>query len=319
MFSIQRKLKRSKHLGYISYLRASNYVEAFTHRLSRYQRYRQVRTHLDLPEISRSKGLIWGISMVKNERDIIEGTLTHLFQEGVDRVLIVDNMSGDGTYELLHDLARKYPIYVGKDSLEAYFQSEKMTVLADHVAKAGAKWIVPFDADELWCGTGGRSLSAALSSASTSVVRAELVNLFPSPDSSTSWQIDVQAHPDAKVAFRPFPLAVVGMGNHRVHHPGKIGDALGIIHVPWRSFEQFQRKVHQGGRALKLAGETVNGYHWAMLSSLDTEALRRAWDLMLGGVAIEGNTWQPQGQLHPTRCPGRISWNDVEEIRGASK
>lgn len=87
--------------------------------------------------------------MVKNEADIIEQTIRHLLNQGVEHILVADNGSTDGTYELLQELSKSLPVHVIQDREVAYYQSEKMMWLADQVTEAGAEWIVPFDADEL--------------------------------------------------------------------------------------------------------------------------------------------------------------------------
>ena len=42
---------------------------------------------------------IWAVLMVKNESDIIFNTICHLAEEGIDGVLIADNMSTDNTLD----------------------------------------------------------------------------------------------------------------------------------------------------------------------------------------------------------------------------
>ena len=45
--------------------------------------------------------MICAVGMVKDEIDIIEPVLRHLVAEGVDRILLLDNLSTDGTSETL--------------------------------------------------------------------------------------------------------------------------------------------------------------------------------------------------------------------------
>ena len=66
------------------------------------------------------------------------------------------------TREFLLNLASRDPrIHVALDEEPAYHQSEKMTWLAHCAWRAGADWIVPFDADEFWFAP-GRSVAEAL-------------------------------------------------------------------------------------------------------------------------------------------------------------
>ena len=123
---------------------------------------------------------------------------------------------------------------MASDAEPAYLQSAKITLLAEAAASAGAKWIIPFDADELWYGSRS-TLAETLSSARAPIARAVVHNAFPSPDGGDGLRLDQSPHYDDKVAFRPFPGVVVAMGNHEVSRPGRSESSLRILHRPWRS------------------------------------------------------------------------------------
>lgn len=180
--------------------------------------YAAAQEGLDVPPLQHHEG-VWAIAMVRNEADIIETTVRHLLQQGIDHMLVVDNLSDDDTPRVLARLAEEIPhLHVGTDSEPAYYQSAKMTQLSDLVSAAGARWIIPFDADELWFAPQGR-LVDALDDSGSPVRRAHLFNLFPSPGGK-QWRLDTARHFDDKVAFRPWGGAVVTMGNHEVSRPG---------------------------------------------------------------------------------------------------
>ena len=69
------------------------------------------------------------VTMVKNEADVIETTIRHIAAH-VDHVIVADNGSTDGTRELLDEL----PCEVIDDPDPAYYQSRKMSALADYAA-----------------------------------------------------------------------------------------------------------------------------------------------------------------------------------------
>jgi hypothetical protein len=117
---------------------------------------------------------IIGISMVRNEADVVQLSVLHHLAIGCDNVFVVDNGSTDGTMSVLRRLAHAYPVLWTRDE-GPYRQSEVMTALAQDAARDGAEWVVPFDADEFWWVRGG-SLRGALESRSSEALRASVVN-----------------------------------------------------------------------------------------------------------------------------------------------
>lgn len=229
-----------------------------------------------------------GIAMVKDEIDVIERTLRHLYAQGVDEVLLLENASSDGTWELLRDLrdgelSGKLTIY--PDDEVGYFQSRKMTELAARAYERGADWIVPFDADELWTvKIGGESTGY------DNTLKGYL-ELWAKPDAGViefgnlnhyRTALDPGGHPfDAmqwrspealslpKVLFRAYPGVIVAAGNHdvigapgrRVPYGGGLGTA--IHHFPYRSVEQFLRKARNGSAAYAQTDlPRSTGLHW---------------------------------------------------------
>ena len=252
-----------------------------------------LRTH------RRVKGSVWAIAMVRNEADIIGGTVEHLFRQGVDQILVADNGSTDDTVAILNELATRLPMVIGVDAEAAYYQAQKMTYLARVAARCGADWIVPFDADEWWFGAAGERLVDTLRGAPSGVATASLYNCFPVLDSEQqSWGLDVIPHPSPKVAFTWQRNARLQEGNHWVHHSHEPHLALNIVHFPWRSYGQFERKVRQGAAAVEAAGGGFKGGdHWRILGQLTDADLRKAWRALLEGDAPESFEWVPRGTL----------------------
>ncbi|WP_324701511.1 glycosyltransferase family 2 protein [Micrococcus sp. HOU01] len=276
--------------------------------------YTAAENGLDVPPLQHHPGP-WAIAMVRNEADVIETAVRHLVRQGVDNLLIVDNLSEDDTPQVLARLANEFPqLHVGTDNEPAYYQSAKMTRLADLVSAAGARWIIPFDADELWFAPHGR-LVDALAASGTPVRRAHLYNLFPTLDGK-QWRLDTARHFDDKVAFRPWEGAVVAMGNHEVSRPGSRDvDGLRILHMPWRSFEQFARKTRIGAAAVAKADlDDGEAYHWRWLGSASEDDLRRVWRRLLAGEAVASAAWYPRGTLRPIEGVPPLSWADVQRL-----
>jgi hypothetical protein len=295
------------------------------------QQRRAVQASLALPaglgRRGRERGSVWGVSMVRNEIDTIEHVVRHLVAQGVDGLLIADNGSTDGTLDLLRALSSELPLHVAVDGLDAYFQATKMTALAAAARRAGADWIVPFDADELWFG-GRRTLAETVRGSATPIVRATLHNVFPSKDDdplevnpfARLRHIDPVPHRLPKVAFRSSALAMLGMGNHRVDRRGRVGDGLHIAHFPWRSFDQLRAKVARGGAAIAAAGLADDAcVHWTAAAGWDHDLATAMWDRITSGQPADGLIWVPSGApLVPADVLGWRSWQLDEPSDRAS-
>ena len=270
------------------------------------QQLRRVRPHLDIPPLPAAGG-VWAIARVKNESDIIDSTVRHLLEQGVENFLVMDNGSDDDTLEILRGLEQEIPgFHVGIDSEPAHYQGAKMTVLADAVRRAGATWVLPFDADEYWYGVDA-PLVEVLGRTRASVVEARLHNVVPSVDGG--WQVDDQPQHLSKVAFR-HPFVTMGEGNHDVARPGEWSTELRILHVPLRSYEQFKRKVTAGARALALTDlPAQTGNHWRQAQNASEDDLLEQWrHAQAGSVPAMGLV--PQGHLRPAGGTLPPPWPD---------
>ncbi|WP_294603176.1 glycosyltransferase family 2 protein [uncultured Rothia sp.] len=278
----------------------------------RYAALEQTFTRTELPQ----GPFIWGITMVKNEADIIEQTIRHLLNQGVEQILVADNGSTDGTYELLQELSKTLPVHVIQDREVAYYQSEKMTWLADQVTEAGAEWIVPFDADEFWYGVSAPLAEVLRSQKGRAIELTKLYNIFPNLD-GTSFNIDSKPYWDLKVCFSAWKGAVITMGNHEVVTPGvqKL-DEVAIIHYPWRSIEQFTRKMQQGAKALEATDLPEHmGYHWRQNADITLESALPLWKALLEGKAENYPiAWQATGTLKPIGRNLPQSFDEVSHL-----
>lgn len=214
------------------------------------------------------------VTMVKDEVDIVARTVGHIATQ-VDHVIVADNMSTDGTRQVLDNLARDIDLTVVDDNEVGYHQSKKMTELAFQArVNHGAEWIVPFDADEWWYSPFGR-IGDILDGLAKQwlVMEATLYDhvatgedpAAPDPIERLGWR---RAKPGAmpKVACRWREDLTINMGNHSASYIGgatKFESQLVIRHFPYRSVEQLIGKIRNGAAAYAatdLAPEF--GAHW---------------------------------------------------------
>lgn len=232
-----------------------------------------------------------GIAMVKDEADIVGATVAHMCGQ-VDGVIVADNLSTDGTRDILDGL----PVDVVDDPDPAYYQSEKMTRLARRAMAEGADWVVPFDADEWWYSPYGRiadvlgALDHCWAIAAADLYDHVATGADPAdgtiPDRIGWRRIDKGALP--KVAARATTDLSIHQGNHGVAFDAPaptIADLLEVRHFPYRSPEQFVRKAMNGAAAYGATDlpEDV-GRHWREYGRIavehgpeELEAVFRRW------------------------------------------
>lgn len=215
--------------------------------------------------------------MVRDEADIIEFTVGRMLQQ-VARAIVADNGSTDGTREILDRLAERCPALTVLDDPETgYYQSRKMSALAERARDEGADWILPFDADEVWLTHTGERIADVLASLEPSVLVCE-APLFDhvatghdpnlrNPLRRIGWRRAEQA-PLRKVAVRAIQGVTIHQGNHGatfpgIPHPPAVTNALQVRHFPYRSAEQMIRKARNGAQAYAATDlpEDVGG-HW---------------------------------------------------------
>lgn len=220
------------------------------------------------------------VTMVRDEDDILGFTLVQMV-ENVDHVIVADNLSTDRTRDVIERVGRFYPgrVTLVDDYDPAHTQSRKVTALALRARlEHGADWIVPFDADEYWYSPFGRiaDILDDVTGEQWLTVHADLYDHvttdlddadLESPIERIRWR-KVKAAPLPKVACRWREDMVIEEGNHGARYTGGATQhpaRLVIRHYPCRSAEQFIRKVRNGSRALRAAGDDVPahaGTHW---------------------------------------------------------
>lgn len=220
---------------------------------------------------------LFAIMTVKDEEDILEVNLRYHHAMGIDRFLILEDVSRDGTRGLLERLSRELPIAWSPNG-RGLDQGEGLTALARDAAREGADWVVPIDADEFWWSPGGR-LGEALSRARGGGLRVDMVTFVQRRNQRrrsghalltmtrrAPWHRSprgrgrtlvgegriayVEIWPVPKLAMRPTPEITIGTGGHDANLQGEIRECgdLRILHAPLRAREILDRKAEWAAR-----------------------------------------------------------------------
>jgi glycosyltransferase involved in cell wall biosynthesis len=95
---------------------------------------------------------IFGICLIKNEVDIIEACLKE-YSNWVDKIIIYDNGSTDGTWELVQELAKSNDkIIPWKSEARPYHDGLRSYAFNEfrHLSSEGDWWCVKMDSDEFY-------------------------------------------------------------------------------------------------------------------------------------------------------------------------
>jgi hypothetical protein len=217
--------------------------------------------------------------LARDEADVIDAQLKFHLNAGVDFVIATDNLSRDGTTEILESYARDGHLHLIRENSEYLRQAEWTTHMGRLAATDfGADWVIHSDADEFWWPR-GESLKDVLASipARYGIVRALLRHFVPRPDRASSFsermivRMSAQApindprslfRPNLKVVHRADPNVTVSIGTQRLIDsplaPLRGWYPIEFFHFPVRSLEQCKRKYEHQQIA---PGQTPSPYY----------------------------------------------------------
>lgn len=235
---------------------------------------------------------VYGIAMMRDEADICGLVMNHTLWH-VDHILVLDNGSVDGTSEILRTFPRTTVI---DDPEVGYYQSAKMTGLADRARDEGADWVVPFDADEFFIAGPTGLVRHVLEGQSPDIdiVEADFFHHIntgmdePGEDIVAQWVWREGESRIPKVCCRTRPGLVIEQGNHGATYFDARAlvspDRLMVHHFPYRSGEQMTRKVLNGAEAYEATDlPEGQGSHWRQMAEAiradpaESERMFRRW------------------------------------------
>lgn len=268
------------------------------------------------------------VAMVRNEADIVEAFVRHNLAY-VDRLVVVDHHSDDGTFEILRELEREgLAIEIEPEPALAFDQARRLTMSARRLARAERPdWIFCLDADEFLRAPARAALEHALARATSEAVSIPWRTYLPSERVHDARHALAQARERPRT--EPVPLSkvvlsgrlaesegwVLAHGNHGASRPRdgahdlvvapQLAD-VALAHFPIRSPDQLVRKVTLGWFGHKLllgrvADTTPMGWHWRELykrfaaGHWPTRAELRA--LCVGAYVYQGDS--AAGRAHP--------------------
>lgn len=229
--------------------------------------------------------MIFGISRVRDEDDIVEGSIRRMLRQ-VDHVIVGEGNSSDNTRPILDQLASETDrLTVLDDTARNFEQRDVMTRYAHLAREMGGTWGVFFDMDEAWYSTDGK-IHITLNNLPGHILIATARNLThcatsdddpdePDPMTRMEWR-SVEMLPLGKVACRLREDLQVGHGNHSAAYsndpyPAAVNGLLESRHFPYRSPEQFVKRVKVAWPMLRDSGlpETHGAHMWAYGRHLD--------------------------------------------------
>jgi hypothetical protein len=217
--------------------------------------------------------------VVRDEADIVDAQIAYHLNAGVDFVLATDHDSRDGTTEILESYERRGVLRLFRergDMRESVWRSRMARYAATDL---GAAWVINTDADEFWMPRRG-TLKEALSAVPEAfgVVWALTRHFLPRPGNVESFaermtvRLSATAplndptspyRPHAKAAHRADPEIVVLFGSHDVVTdlaPLRGWYPADVLHFPFRTREQYERKGVRRAHGDKPLGQYVKAY-----------------------------------------------------------
>jgi hypothetical protein len=232
---------------------------------------------------------IWGVVIVRNAADLVSVNLRYHVAAGLERIVVVDNGSTDGTWDCLQALARRLPLDISQDG-GPFDQERLVNAAVQRAARGGADWVIPIDVDEFFVAP--RGLAAILAEIDAPVVEVEVVNFVQrrwrrrstprallTMDRAIEVPISsVRAEPllaagrrglveiewEPSIIVRPSPGLWIEKGNHSAigaDGPTRRTAEITVLHAPLRSLGVIRRRLDHARRLDEAGVPEGSGWH----------------------------------------------------------
>lgn len=250
---------------------------------------------------------LYGVSMVRNEADIVRANVLYHLAAGFDRLLIVDNASTDGTRRALKRLGSDPRVRWTSDR-GSFRQGEVFTQLARQAFAEGADWVAPVDADDFWYAPNSsvKEVLAASGASALGVRHLDFIQRRGQRESSPDELLTMTRRAPEPVdrALAPDLLAAGGVsyvemarlhklvsraseamkmvkGAHSlrgVDGPVAETDELVLLHAPLRSLAHLESRAASADRRTGTGASLGPGWHARRWQKLEREgALEAEW------------------------------------------
>jgi hypothetical protein len=224
--------------------------------------------------------------LVRDEEDVLAANFECHLSQGVDFFIVTDNLSIDGTRDIIEQYVRDGVAVCLEERNDDYSQARWVTKMARlAAARYEADWVINSDADEFWIGSSANGIKEDLASIDPRALCAVVSrsNFLPTDEEGVGFfaermMICERQSRNAigellppKVCHRAFQDIQVDQGNHVVRRDGLplkgVPGALHIRHYPARSYRQFENKIVKGGAAYARNTELPSeiGHAWRYL------------------------------------------------------
>ena len=183
--------------------------------------------------------------LVRDEADVVDAQIAFHLAAGVDFVVATDNLSTDGTTEILERYASEGVLHLIREPGDDLRQSEWVTRMARLAAtEFGADWVLNADADEFWWPQ-APSLKEVLRvvPAHYGVVRGAWRNFVPRPEDEPFFAERMTVRL-CTPSFHPHPLSTHSKSAHRAVPDVRVGrgnhEAFGTGLLPIRGWYPFE-------------------------------------------------------------------------------